>query len=194
MNEVVVAQLHAYEAMVADENQRQNLVSSSTLTSFHSRHVEDSHQLLHLAPSGLWLDIGSGAGLPGIVIAIYDPGRPVVMVEPRARRVEFLNHVVDALQLTNASVVHGKVEQLSGLKPAVISARAVARLDQLFSWSAPISDPSTVWLFPKGRTAASELETAQATWQGDVELVPSVTDPDAAIVVARNMRRRSKAR
>ncbi|WCT73274.1 16S rRNA (guanine(527)-N(7))-methyltransferase RsmG [Sphingomonas naphthae] len=184
----------AYTGLVTAESERQNLVSRSTLEDFANRHVADSLQLLPLATPGLWVDVGSGAGLPGILLAIAEPTRPVVMVEPRARRVEFLRFAISQLGLTNATVVAGKVEQLRDIRAAVISARAVATLDKLFEWCGAIAEPSTVWLLPKGRTAASELESVKATWQGDFRLVRSVTDAEAAIVVARNVRRRSKAR
>jgi len=182
--------LECFGQMVLAENQRQNLVSASTVAEFWTRHILDSLQLLDHAPrrAGLWLDIGSGAGLPGIVIAIASPHR-VVMVEPRRRRAEFLAECCQALGLKGASVEQRRVEQLR-ISADIVSARAVASLDTLFGWIEQIGSAGARMIFPRGANAVSELEAARMAWHGDFDLVPSVTAPGSGIVLAQHVRRR----
>ncbi len=186
-------QLRRFAAMLVDENERQNLVAKSTLDDLWRRHIDDAAQLVsHDARSATWLDIGSGAGLPGIVIAILT-GNPMILVEPRRLRAEFLRRVVEELGL-DATVVQSKVETLQRLPVDIITARAVASIDRLFGMAAHLSHPGTKWVLPKGRSAHLELEEAKKTWQGDFRLEPSRTDPDAHILLATKVRRIRGAR
>lgn len=180
--------------LVREEAGRQNLVSRSTLDQLWARHIVDSVQLLALAPAGRWLDIGSGAGFPGLVIAAASE-RLVTLAEPRALRADFLRRAAASLGIEQRVIVHaGKVETLPvGHLFEIISARAVAPATDLFWMSAAVANHATVWLLPKGRTAAGELATARETWQGEFRLVPSVTDPAAAIIVARDIRPRTRS-
>ncbi|MFN4096940.1 MAG: 16S rRNA (guanine(527)-N(7))-methyltransferase RsmG [Sphingomonas sp.] len=173
--------------LLRDEATRQNLVSPSTLEQIWSRHIVDSAQLLqHVDPGGLWLDIGSGAGLPGIVLAILRDD-PVELVEPRKLRTAFLQHCVDTLGLTNVTIHTAKVERTKG-RAAVVTARAVGTLDTLFRIARHRSDRSTIWVLPKGRNAQSEVEDARLWWQGSFHVEPSVTAPDSLIIVAKEVR------
>lgn len=182
-------QLAAFVELLRDEATRQNLVSPSTLSEIWARHIVDSAQLLdHGDPGGLWLDIGSGAGLPGIVLAILRDG-PVELVEPRKLRTAFLQHCVDTLGLTNVTIHTAKVERTKG-RAAVVTARAVGTLDTLFRIARHRSDRSTIWVLPKGRNAQSEVEDAQLWWQGSFHVEPSVTAPDSLIIVAKEVRPR----
>lgn len=188
------ALLARYAGLLRAEAANQNLIAASTLDTLWSRHLVDSAQLVPLAtegPRGAWVDVGSGAGLPGIVIGIL-LDRPVVLVEPRARRVAFLRDVATQLGLASRVTVHPtKIESFKPTnRAAVISARAVAELSQLISSTAHCTDSSTVWLLPKGRNAQSEVAAAQATWQGVFHVEPSITQPDSGIVVARGVRPR----
>jgi 16S rRNA (guanine527-N7)-methyltransferase len=143
--------LQTYAALLKAENRRQNLIAASTVELLWERHILDSAQLVRFQPHGAarWVDIGSGAGLPGIVIACLVDG-PVTLIEPRRLRAEFLHKLCDALRI-NASVVMGKVERAEGIYDA-ITARAVTRLGNLFEISAHLSTTKTVWMLPKGRT------------------------------------------
>jgi 16S rRNA (guanine527-N7)-methyltransferase len=134
-----------------------------------------------------WVDIGSGAGLPGIVIACLVQGS-VTLVEPRRLRAEFLHKVLESLEL-NAEVLCSKAERVSGTYD-VITARAVAPLAQLLRISAHLSTGNTVWALPKGRRAERELAEARQSWQGDFRCVGSVSDADSFIVVATGVRAR----
>lgn len=182
--------LAQFADILRDEAASQNLVAPSTLEQLWSRHIVDSAQLLdHVGGvRGLWLDIGSGAGLPGIVLAILRDD-PVELVEPRKLRTAFLEQVVAALGLTNVTVRTAKVERTSG-KAGIVTARAVGSLDTLFRIAAHRNDPSTIWVLPKGRNAQSEVEDARLWWQGSFHVEPSVTAPDSLIVIAKEVRPR----
>ena len=182
--------LEHFVAILRCENERQNLVAKSTLDDLWQRHIADAVQLVPFAPErGSWLDIGSGAGLPGIVIAIIT-NAPMLLVEPRRLRADFLQRTVDALALgSTVSVVHAKIEGVRHAPVDVITARAVASIDRLFAIAGHLSHKGTIWVLPKGRSAKSELDDARRTWQGDFRLEPSRTDPDAQILVASRVRR-----
>ena len=181
--------LAAYERMLRDESRRQNLISASTLDQLWERHILDSAQLVQFEPrlAASWLDIGSGAGLPGIVIACLVDG-PVILAEPRRLRAEFLVKVVGELAL-NASVITAKAERISG-QFEVITARAVASLTRLLELSHHLSTRNTVWALPKGRSAQSELAEAQRAWQGAFHVEQSVTDDESYIVIGTGVRAR----
>lgn len=185
--------LEAYVGLLLEENERQNLISRSTAEQVWDRHIVDSAQLVRFAPrpDSSWLDIGSGAGLPGLVIALLTEG-PVTLVEPRKLRAGFLQRAAETLGLAGRVTVHAaKVERIAG-KFDVITARAVASLDVLLSLSAHLSTDKTRWLFPKGKSAQLELEEARRAWQGEFRLEPSVTSQEAAILVASRVRRKGR--
>jgi 16S rRNA (guanine527-N7)-methyltransferase len=176
-----------YVERLRAESNRQNLVSASTLDDLWSRHVLDSAQLVRFEPwdGASWADVGSGAGLPGIVIACLVDG-PVTLIEPRRLRAEFLRAVVDDLGL-KAIVEGAKVESVGG-QFDVITARAVAPLPVLLERSRHLSTRKTVWALPKGRNAISELAEARRAWQGAFHVERSVTDADSWIVVGTGVR------
>ena len=169
----------------------QNLVARSTLDELWERHILDSAQLVRFEPHerSSWLDIGSGAGLPGIVVALLVQG-PVALVEPRRLRADFLRGVVEKLELCpRVTIHHAKVERMSGRFDA-ITARAVASLPRLLEISSHLSTKKTVWVLPKGRGARTELAEARRAWQGAFHVERSVTDADSYIVVASGVGKR----
>jgi 16S rRNA (guanine527-N7)-methyltransferase len=183
--------LTAFTELLIAENARQNLLSPASVPELWNRHILDGAQLLGLAEGrGSWCDIGSGPGLPGMVIAILG-GRPMTLVEPRRLRAEFLEKAIGALGLAQVEVRQCKAEQIEG-KFDFITARAVARLDKLLTITAHLARDGTKWILPKGETVKSELDDARRTWQGSFRLVPSQTHELAAIVVADHVRRRGK--
>lgn len=185
-----MAKLERFVALLLEENKRQNLISFATVEHVWNRHVVDGAQLLRFAaPASNWCDIGSGPGLPGLVVAIL--GDPITLIEPRALRVDFLNRVVDELGLIGATVQHGRAERVAG-KFDIITARAVASLPNLFHMASHLAHSGTKWVLPKGQKAKSELDDARRTWQGEFELVPSMTSPEASIVVAKGIQSRGK--
>lgn len=175
--------LNCYLDLLRAENERQNLVSAATLDDAWNRHILDSAQLARFEPhpGASWVDIGSGAGLPGIVLAALVEG-PVTLVEPRRLRAEFLASAIDELGLGNAEVRCAKIERVTGHFD-VITARAVAPLDRILHLAHHLSHPETVWVLPKGRNAKSELAEAQRSWQCQAAIEASCTDPDSAILV-----------
>ena len=179
--------LALYVELVRGESARQNLISASTLDHIWERHVLDSAQLARFEPrvGASWLDIGAGAGLPGIVIACLVDG-PITLVEPRRLRAEFLEKAVQQLQLS-ADVIPTKVERVEG-RFDVITARAVAPLTRLLELSHHLSTRNTVWVLPKGRSAESELADARRAWQGTFHVEQSVTDAESYIVVGTGVR------
>ena len=181
--------LERFSEILIAENQIQNLISKSTEADLWTRHFADAAQLISFAPEGAsWIDIGSGAGLPGLVIAILT-GAPVTLVEPRRLRADFLSRAVDELGLGNVTVLQAKGEAVPRARYGVITARAVASVDRLFAMTAHLSHGGTIWVLPKGRSAKSELDEARKSWQGAFRLEPSRTDPDARILIASGVRR-----
>jgi 16S rRNA (guanine527-N7)-methyltransferase len=158
-----------------------------------SRHILDSAQLVWLAEDrhGPWLDIGSGGGFPGIVVGLMRDD-PTILVEPRSKRATFLRETAASLGIADrVEVIASRVETSQISAPvAIVSARAVATLPALFAMAARHVTKDTIWLLPKGRSAADEVADAEREWQGDLRLVPSLSDPDSAIVVARSVRRK----
>jgi 16S rRNA (guanine527-N7)-methyltransferase len=184
-----MARLDAFAALLRAESRHQNLVSQGTLGHLWVRHIADSAQLLRFAPNPecSWLDLGAGAGFPGLVIAALRQG-PVTLVEARRLRVDFLRRAAAVLEV-DVEIAAARAERLAPRPFSVISARAFAPLGRLLDLGTGFSTDKTIWLLPKGRTAAAELAGLDGSWQGDFRLEPSVTDAAAMIVVASGVRR-----
>ena len=182
--------LEQYTQLLVEENQRQNLISKPSEEDIWVRHIADSAQLLeHAGPihgnAGPWLDLGTGPGLPGLVIAILRPQIHVVLVESRHRRVEFLEGCVASLGLQNCDVRGERLEKVTPFSAKIISARAFAPLEKLLRLSAPFSTKETRFLLPKGRSAAHELETVKPSIRTTFHVKHSLTDADAGIIVSK---------
>lgn len=164
----------------------QNLVAASTLDTMWVRHIADSAQLLRFderGGNGVWLDLGSGAGLPGIIAAILTE-RPVWLVESRKLRCAFLRETSEALELgTRVRIVESRLEALPKHAMATISARAFAPLPKLIAVSTRFSTKSTRWLLPKGQNAVNELAELPASWQTLFHVEQSLTSAESAILV-----------
>jgi 16S rRNA (guanine527-N7)-methyltransferase len=178
--------LEAFVAFLQLEVPQQNLISATTLDHIWSRHIVDSAQLLKFAgEKGEWLDLGSGAGFPGIVIALLSSYR-VTLVESRGRRIDYLNRAIGLLDLEHSTTVAGMpVERLETAPYSVISARAFAPLPKLLDLSQRFSTQKTLWLLPKGKNAVRELHEAHGRWELDMKVEPSVTDSEAGILVGK---------
>jgi 16S rRNA (guanine527-N7)-methyltransferase len=188
-----MAKLDAFADLLRAENERQNLVSRGTLDQLWLRHIADSAQLLRFAPAGAsWVDLGTGAGFPGLIAAVLHDG-PFTLIEERRLRVEFLRRAADLMDL-RIEILHAKAERVAPKPFDVISARAFAPLEKLLSLGTAFSTQKSLWLLPKGRNAAAELAALDPSWQGDFRLEPSVTDPEAQIIVADRVRRRADRR
>lgn len=176
--------LAQYAALVRKWNPAINLVAPSTLTDFEHRHVEDCRQVVELSAerTGSWLDIGSGGGLPGLVIAIERPDLDVTLIESDRRKASFLRNAVRELGLQNTRILADRIEDVARLDVANVSARALAPLGLLMAYVNQHLEPSgRAWLM-KGRSWQAEVEEAKKVWTFDLISHPSKTDPDAAIL------------
>lgn len=196
-----IDRLERYAALLAHWQASTNLVSEATLPELWSRHFADSAQLVELAPKArLWLDLGSGAGFPGLVVGLLrseEPGLRMHLVEKSAKKCAFLAEVVRA---TKARVeIHAmRIEQLSAGHlvgvPEVISARALAPLPDLLRLAAPLFDAHTTGLFLKGREAAVEIEAARSAWDFDVRPHRSLTSAESHILELTGLRPKRETR
>jgi 16S rRNA (guanine527-N7)-methyltransferase len=234
-----IERLTAYEALLRHWQKAVNLVAPGTLDAVWHRHFADSAQLLPLAPPGPhhWIDLGAGAGFPGLVVAILlaerietppsplgvssprrvedapsarwgggfapasfrTPAPHVTLIESDTRKAAFLREVVRKVEISGAvamDVLSIRAEsariKVNDSLPRVVCARALAPLDRLLELAAPLSPPGTTGLMCKGKGVAEELQTAEKTWNFNVELVPSVTDRDGRIAVITNLERKAK--
>lgn len=179
--------LERLAALLADENERQNLVSASSLASVWQRHFADSLQLLDHVPRGTspWLDLGTGAGFPGLALAAATPESQFVLVESRKRRVDWLTRAAAELGLENCRVLGARLENVDSFPVAAITARAFAPLGKLLRLSARFSTPATVWLLPKGRSAAQEWAEQPDSVRKMFHVEPSATDAGGGILVGQ---------
>lgn len=196
--------LETYAALLTKWQKAINLVAKSTLDDVWHRHMADSAQIVRLAPGtpanappSSWLDLGSGAGFPGLVAAIMraenqpeDAVAAVTLIESDTRKCAFLREVARHVHIP-VDIIEQRIEadttraKIQGVK--VVSARALAPLDKLFGYAHPYAAAEATYLFPKGRKAAEEIEAAQSDWRFEYDLVPSITDAEGTIVVARNV-------
>lgn len=178
--------LVAYEALVRKWNAKINLVAPSTLPEFNSRHIQDSIQIFDHVQflQGNWVDLGSGGGLPGIVVSIYAQKAPltVSLVESDQRKSAFLRTVIRELSLQNVSILTGRIENVPPLAANFVSARALAPLSVLLSMVQRHMQQDGTAIFLKGRSWKAECDEARKEWRFDVTSFPSKTDPDAAIL------------
>lgn len=193
-DEAAMARLERLVALLREENQRQNLVSAASLDEVWRRHMVDSAQLLAHVPRGTspWLDLGTGAGFPGMVVAAMRPEDDVVLVESRARRIAWLEQCIAELDLPHARVMGSRLEALDSFPARVISARAFAPLERLVDLAARFSTKDTLWLLPKGRSARQELLELRG-WNHTFHVEQSLTDAEAGIITG-TLDRRKKGR
>lgn len=178
-----------YVELLLDWQGRMNLVAPSTLAHVWQRHIADSAQLVALGPMSpaRWIDIGSGAGFPGIVVALLS-GHQVTLVESIGKKCLFLETLVAELKLPNVIVRNSRAESLTSSFD-VISARACAPLHKLLELGIRSSRAATQWLLMKGENVDQELGDARQKFNFDADLIASRTDSRGRIVVARNVKR-----
>lgn len=188
-----VASLALYESLVHQWNRRINLVSASTLSQFRRRHIEDSVQLLCAVEPAIrsWVDFGSGAGLPGLPVAIVArevmPELRLTLVESDKRKAAFLREAVRNLELA-VHVIDRRIEDVEPLGADVISARAVSELDRLLELSYPHLALGGCGIFPKGKDADNEVRAARTRWDFECQRISSKTDADASVLVISGLR------
>lgn len=189
------AALKDYEALVRRWTPAINLVSKNTVADIWERHIADSAQVFTACDTSEvqnWVDLGSGGGFPGLVVAILAkelrPALRTTLVESDLRKATFLRQAAQTLSL-NAQVVSARIESLDPLGADILSARALAPLSELLCYAAKHVRDSGVAIFPKGARSAEELAEARKSWSFDVESLPSLSQDSASILVIRNIHR-----
>lgn len=184
-----------FEALVSKWSPRINLVSRGDIQWLWPRHILDSLQLFELAPAGFrsWTDIGSGGGFPGIVLAIlmaeFTPDATMTLIESDTRKATFLRTAVRELGLS-AEVVADRIEKVDPTGADMLSARALAPLSVLLAYAQRHLEPENgLAVFPKGKSAPEEISAAKENWRFDLGEVESRTDPNATILLIRNIKR-----
>ncbi len=180
-----------YIELLQNWNERINLVAKSSLPHVWSRHVLDSAQLIKYVPQSAKniLDMGSGAGFPGLVLAIM--GEPKVhLVESTGKKARFLQTVINDLSL-NAVVHHARIESLPGKRFDVITARALKALPELLAYAKPLMHKNSVCLFLKGRHAEAELTEALKYWTFHYETAASLSDLSGSVLKISDLKARS---
>ena len=187
----IAARLDQLVALLIEWQQRMNLVASSTIPQLWTRHIADSLQLLDLAPGAkIWTDLGSGAGFPGLAIAcaLADvPGAAIHLVESNGKKANFLRDA--ARHIGVPATVHAvRIEDFAknlAVRPDIVTARALAPLNEILTLAHPLSKTGAQGLFLKGQDVASELTHAAKYWRFEPVLVPSKTSPNSQIVSVR---------
>jgi 16S rRNA (guanine527-N7)-methyltransferase len=193
-----LVRLDRFVALLLQRQQTLNLIARSTVSQIWTRHVADSYQLLALAPDALrWIDLGSGAGFPGLVIACALADKPnalVHLVESTRKKAGFLSEAAATLKLP-VRVVPARIEDfVKTFTDAVdaVTARALAPLTQVVEYANPLLKKGAVGLFPKGQDVEAELTEAAKYWNIAAELVPSRTDARGRIVKIVRVERKPK--
>ena len=195
-----LARLDVFVDLLLDWQRTTQLIASSTVPQLWTRHISDSLQLLDLAPAAarIWVDLGSGGGFPGLVLACAladKAGCCVHLVDSNAKKAAFLRQAAAATRVP--AVIHGMRIQEFAQKFAgraeVITARALAPLKRLLDQCFPLWTDETLGLFPKGQDVEAELTEATKYWNLEATLVPSRTDPRPRIVVVRVLQPRAPA-
>ena len=186
--------LKYFEDLVVLWNPAINLISNSSVSDLWSRHIVDSAQLFlfTLPDEGLWLDVGSGGGFPGIVVSIVAkelaPSLRVVLVESDNRKCVFLRTVIRGLGLS-VKVINDRIENVKLDDVVYLSARALRNLNSLLFIVENNVSRETVCVFPKGRSYKKELVESQKNWKFDFHLVDSNTSEDSKVIVLKGLER-----
>ena len=181
--------VRAFGVLLAQQGELRGLIGPRELTRMWERHLLNSAAVVPFLGPGVVVDIGSGAGLPGLVIASMEPERRVVLVEPMERRTAWLREASETLGLDNVTVLRGRAEEVRDVVEGdVVTARAVASIDKLVKWAAPLLAPNGRMALLKGRSAAEELDKAKyalrrAGLVGEVHSAPTVPGLEATNVV-----------
>lgn len=188
-----VRKLDRYAELLEEWNQKFNLVSSSTMPHVWKRHFLDSAQLAKFIPEKTThiADFGSGAGFPGLVLAMMS-GAQVHLIESTGKKVVFLRHVIEELGLK--TMVHQcRIEEIKDLKPDLVTSRALGSLSDLFKYCSRFLHPDLVCLFLKGKNVDSELTESEKNWTFRYKKTPSQSDDSGSVLIIRNLQHKSNA-
>ena len=192
-----LAKLSLYESLLKRWQRAHNLVAPNSLEAVWPRHFADSAQLMRLAPNArIWLDLGSGAGFPGLVLAILagaDSEKAFHLVESTGRKCAFLETVIRETGAP-AQVHQTRIEAFEGLPkgpPDIITARALAPLHGLLDYAVALSGPETRLILPKGQDVDNEWKVAAHSRKYDVQAIASLTQPAVRVLLISTPERRS---
>ena len=188
-------QLKAYEASLYEWQKKFNLVSNSSLLDCWNRHFLDSAQLIKYIPQNArtLFDFGSGAGFPGMVLAIIlkekTPYLKVNLVESIKKKTLYLNHVA-SLTDTDVNIINDRIENIKNLKADVITSRAMTSLKELLNYTYAFCKKETVCIFPKGKKYAEEISEAKKTWNFKVEIFASEQSDEGKILIVTDIKKK----
>jgi len=191
--DAIAADLARFAATLLRWQAKINLIGRSTADELWSRHIVDSLQLIPLAPASArsWIDLGTGAGLPGMIVAVWAkhvrPDLQVHLVEISGKKIAFLIEAMRVVGVT-AKLHRARLEDMAPMPVDIVSARALAPMPLLLDYAQRFFGPETIGLFPKGRDVEAELEAAKGVWEFNTEQYPSRTDPDGRILVLSGLR------
>ena len=184
--------LKAYEASLKEWQNKFNLVSNASLEDAWERHFKDSVQLFKYVPerSRILLDFGSGAGFPGMVIAIMAeekmPNLKVKLIESIKKKTLYLNAVKDICNV-RVQIINDRIENIPSFSADVITSRAMCNLNDLLKYSNKFSNKKTTLIFPKGKSYKEELNIAQKNWNFDCNIFANEINPEGVILVINNL-------
>ncbi|MBR2273751.1 MAG: 16S rRNA (guanine(527)-N(7))-methyltransferase RsmG [Alphaproteobacteria bacterium] len=190
-----IQDLKTFQQMVLEWNSKFNLISKSTETDIWKRHIEDSLQLDKFISEKdkTMYDFGTGAGFPGLVIAIFAkytfPNLKISLIESTTKKTIFLNEVKNKLNL-DINIINERIENLKLKKADIISSRAMASLEKLFEYAINFTKENTKLLFLKGESWQKEIETAQKNWIFSFESIPSITNEKGRVLQIQKLRRK----
>ncbi len=190
--------LEKYCQELKDWQCKMNLVGANTLKDLWSRHIEDSAQIFELIPTEAknLLDIGSGAGFPGMVLGIMSlcktPYLKITLTDSIKKKTLFLNHIKDAIHLDNVEVLNIRAEQIKDQKFSVITARAVTALTDLLGYANHLLKKDGVCIFPKGKSYQQEINDASKKWKFSLSVVDSKTSDEGKILIISNLRKQGE--
>lgn len=190
--------LSDFVAILTEWQEKMNLVSPQSMAEIWTRHIADSYQLFQYLNNNIRTvyDIGSGAGFPGVVLAITSQTENCLthftLIESITKKTVYLNDVKEKLGLQNVDILNARAESLNLSKADVITARAVANLSKLFDLSSCLADKKTVFYFLKGRTYQEELNEAKKRWRFEYEINKSTTSEDGVVLKISQLEKKGK--
>jgi len=187
------AQLETFQDLLLKWNAKINLISRNTEHDIWQRHIMDSAQIIKLIPENAktLIDFGSGAGLPGLIIAILKPEITVHLIESDARKYAFLREIKAKLSLTNVTIHNSRIEKIIDLQADIITARAFADVKTFIEFALPFQNTNCLNILLKGSNVVSEIENAKEFYDFNMEMHPSLTDETGKILTITNIAKKA---
>tara|TARA_A100000171_G_scaffold42145_1_gene43317 strand:+ start:1469 stop:2089 length:621 start_codon:yes stop_codon:yes gene_type:complete len=185
--------LEKYQSLLLEWQKKINLVSRETIDDFWQRHIVDSGQLVQYMPNkkSRILDLGSGAGLPAVVLSIMGFS-DVTLVESNSKKIAFLKEVRRNLGL-NYTIAEERIETIPPFTVDVITSRALASLEKLLVYAEPFVTKSSQLIFHKGQKSQEEILKASKNWSFEVSLKQSITSREGAILILSGLCKKNES-